>query len=219
MMKTVKFIIYLLLLAIAAFALYGCSEYLVGGENEFSGGERLTYQDAEQLKNNMVGLSSTVIDPVNHTYYWSESGNKIHIFENCGSLKNSKNTVFGDYATAALNNKTEFCGSCLRKAGMTQEEIVFAINESGGNTTHQIHLTYDHICYVMNGSNTVHFIENCDSLSSAASNNLTRICLMDISENRELYSLCNKCLIKAGFEEDTDINRLCVIVEHEANNH
>ncbi len=135
-MKVKKLLLSFFVLALSVLLLAGCSKHL-DPNGGFNAGETLNSDELEDLSN-QIFTSGTTAAPIDNIFYWTESGSKVHLFSDCGHLKNSSGLRFGDEISVRSLKKDGMCSLCLKKAGKTEADFDFfedsttAANTGGG---------------------------------------------------------------------------------------
>ncbi len=57
-------------------------------------------------------------------FYWTEGGGKYHLYSDCGHIKGSPSVLSGNRSKLAEAEKDGPCSTCLKKADLTQDELI-----------------------------------------------------------------------------------------------
>ncbi len=202
-MKIKKLLTICFILAIAVFMFTGCSKFFQYHNNDFNAGETLTPEELDRLSN-QIFTDDGGAAPFDNTFYWTDSGSKVHLFSDCGHLKNSDNILSGDENAVRLIKKSGVCSICLKKAGMTEADFDFFENSTSGTTDDtsfddtSITIPFDGTFYWTDSGSKVHLFSDCGHLK-----NSDNILSGDENAVRLLKKsgVCSTCLKKAGMTE------------------
>ncbi len=114
----------ILMITLSFLMLAGCSTHIDPNPQGFYAGETLATSELDRLSSQIFTEHDTSI-PFDNIFYWTESGSKIHLFSDCGHLKNSSGLRSGDESAIRLIKKSGMCSSCLKKAGKTDADFDF----------------------------------------------------------------------------------------------
>ncbi len=144
-MKRYLFLLVVIILTCA------CSFSACRARAEFSGGETLSAEEAQELLASLQkGTGEETVQQDDLYYYVAGSGTVFHSDASCGYLKNSQNVQTGTFAQVQTAGKEKLCSACAKRdPGMQTVE----------------HADGEKICFYTAGGTVWHYDAGCASLS------------------------------------------------------
>ena len=222
MKKSLIFCMSILLLT--ALALSSCSDHLYT-DDDFDLGNTVDSSMLEGLRQTSSDEESTTDElSGSTTFYWSVSGSKFHIFEDCRYLAKTDpaNLRSGTYVDAYAAGVREVCSACFKEYG--DETLTFPTDTKGTVTeenpddhpnvedtvpadtttvsTNDDKLIIDNntVLYWTVGGSKYHFYRSCQSLSGSDEANIRSGKHADAVSDKK-RGACSFCLKKSGLTE------------------
>ncbi len=200
-MKMRKLLRTLLVIALVIFMLTGCTKHLDPNGEGFNAGETLTPEELDRLSSQIFTASETA-RPFDNIFYWTENGSKVHLFSDCGHLKNSSDICSGDENAVRSLKKSGMCASCLKVANKAETDFDFF---DANTTTSAVpnteaprpsySINSDTLFYWTESGSKYHLYRDCSYLKNAV--NILSADKTELDES-EKDGPCSACLKKAG---------------------
>lgn len=221
---------FVLLLVVIVFMFCGCSSYVAPGNNGYNPGETLTKEELDRLLEQQSTTKGVSVDDIT-VYYWTESGGKLHLYSDCGALKNSSFVNHGSYNEAIHSGKDEPCAVCLKRMGISFDEFIQSVSENDTYTTHvqetstadidnnvtqeksSLDITLDTICWRTKEGKKFHLFRDCQYIAKKADSEIIEEQVEAVFEVKGLTGPCTSCLKRAGESETMTMQEFADVVK------